>query len=342
MSDVSRDQPPRTIHDAMFKRIFSDPRHAAAELRAVLPPRIARHIEWATLEAGHANLVGTRFKQHHGDLIFRARLFDGHDAVIWLLFEHQSTVDAWMPLRVTELSLVFWKRWRERDSTARRLPAIIPVVVYHGPAPWSAATSLSQLMNVSDEASRDLEGLGVSCRFVLDDLSAASDEAISGREMEAYPKLGLVVFKYGPDMKLPEHLARYSTDIRALLATEHGIEQWGVLVDYTWHVNPHLDRDEFIHRFAPLVGQEAKSTMMTLADRLRLEGHNEGHNEGHKQGQKDALSALLLQLLARRFGPLPAEAEKRVAQAEATELQRWGLRLLDAASLDEVFAPAGQ
>jgi hypothetical protein len=89
---------PRTIHDAFFKRIFSDPRHAAAELRAVLPPRIVRHIEWPTLTIAHASLVSTRFKQHHGDLMFHARLLGGRDALVWLLFEHQSSIDSWMSI----------------------------------------------------------------------------------------------------------------------------------------------------------------------------------------------------------------------------------------------------
>ena len=93
MSD-SNERIPRTHHDSLFKRIFGDPTHAAAELRAVLPPRIARHIDWATLEAGSTNLVGKHFKQQHGDLIFRARLVDGRDAMVWLMFEHQRTVDS--------------------------------------------------------------------------------------------------------------------------------------------------------------------------------------------------------------------------------------------------------
>jgi predicted transposase YdaD len=327
---------PRTIHDALFKKIFSNPGHAAAELRAVLPPRIVRHIEWPTLTIAQASLVSTRFKQHHGDLMFHARLRGGRDALIWLLFEHQSSIDSWMPLRVLDLARGVWERWREDNPGTRVLPAIIPVVVYHGPAPWTAATSLSELLDLSEEAGRDLEGLGVSCRFVLDDLSAVRDEELSAREMEPYPKLGLVVFKYGPDKKLAEHLVRYSVVIRALLATERGLEQWSRLLVYTWHVNPHLDRDEFINALRPIVGQEAERTMLTIADKLRAEGREDGQRQGLIEGQRK----LVLQLLARRFGVLPPEIEQRVAKAEMSELQDWAMRLLDARSLDEVFAPA--
>jgi hypothetical protein len=38
-----------TPHDALFKAVFSSPEHAEAELRAVLPPRLSRRIDWSTL-----------------------------------------------------------------------------------------------------------------------------------------------------------------------------------------------------------------------------------------------------------------------------------------------------
>ena len=339
MSDII-EPPPRTIHDATFKTVFGDPRHAAAELKAVLPARVSRHIDWDTLEAAHASLVGTRFKQHHGDLIFHAGLNDGREAMVWLMFEHQSTVDMWMPLRVLELSQVFWHRWRERNAGVRLLPAIVPVVVYQGPAPWSAATSLGELMDLSEQAVRDFDGLGVSCRFVLDDLSTVSDEELSGREMEPYPRLGLVALKYGSDPTLLEALWRYRADIRALLATEHGLEQWVGLVDYTWNINPHVDRETYIEFLRPIMGQEDETTMMTIADKLRAEGRDDGVREGRNEGLREGQSQLVLELLAGRFGSLPRETEERVAKAEMDELKRWAMRLLDAHSLDEVFDPA--
>ncbi|MBF0180884.1 MAG: DUF4351 domain-containing protein [Magnetococcales bacterium] len=49
---------------------------------------------------------------------------------------------------------------------------------------------------------------------------------------------------------------------------------------------------------------------------------------------------LLLRLLQRRFGLLPAWAGDRVAAATPHSLEEWSLRLLDAQSLEEVFADA--
>ncbi len=48
-------------------------------------------------------------------------------------------------------------------------------------------------------------------------------------------------------------------------------------------------------------------------------------------------AAMLLRLLERRFGPLPGWATDRVRTPDATGLEEWGLRLLDATSLSEVL-----
>ena len=46
----------------------------------------------------------------------------------------------------------------------------------------------------------------------------------------------------------------------------------------------------------------------------------------------------MLRLLTRRFGPLDAATERCLQEASSAELERWADNILDAASLDEVFA----
>jgi Domain of unknown function (DUF4351) len=55
---------------------------------------------------------------------------------------------------------------------------------------------------------------------------------------------------------------------------------------------------------------------------------------GKVQGARD----VLLRQLARRFGALPESIKARVDSAGTDALERWCDRLLDAASLDDLFA----
>jgi len=47
---------------------------------------------------------------------------------------------------------------------------------------------------------------------------------------------------------------------------------------------------------------------------------------------------IVLRLLARRFGRVPDDIERRVRSADADTVQRWGDRVVDAPTLDDVFA----
>ena len=81
---------------------------------------------------------------------------------------------------------------------------------------------------------------------------------------------------------------------------------------------------------------------MTLAERFdqwALEYEQKGKQEGLQEGLQKGEGLLLQRQLARRFGPLPDAVLQRIAAASITELELWGDRVLDAASLDEVFLP---
>ncbi len=60
--------------------------------------------------------------------------------------------------------------------------------------------------------------------------------------------------------------------------------------------------------------------------------------EGEQKGRQQGEGALLLRQLERRFGLLPGWATDRVLAADTETIEEWGLRMLDAATLDEVFA----
>ncbi len=62
----------------------------------------------------------------------------------------------------------------------------------------------------------------------------------------------------------------------------------------------------------------------------------EGERRGEQRGRQEGEATLLLRLLERRFGALPAPVRDRIA--DTATLEAWGLRVLDAGSLDEVLA----
>jgi predicted transposase YdaD len=67
-------------------------------------------------------------------------------------------------------------------------------------------------------------------------------------------------------------------------------------------------------------------------------GRQEGRQEGRQVGLQEGRSSLLAMLLEERFGPLPPELAARLANASPSQLQAWGKAILDAPTLEAVFA----
>jgi hypothetical protein len=61
--------------------------------------------------------------------------------------------------------------------------------------------------------------------------------------------------------------------------------------------------------------------------------------EGRLEGKKEGQAALLQLLLLQRFGSmLDQDVQERLDNATSEQLETWGRRILDARSIDEVFA----
>ncbi|MBB3101887.1 Rpn family recombination-promoting nuclease/putative transposase [Azomonas macrocytogenes] len=92
-----------------------------------------------------------------------------------------------------------------------------------------------------------------------------------------------------------------------------------------------LSSDEEAKRLA-FVRERALRDEISELKAARKEGLEQGLEKGRQQ-----LVATVQRQLTRRFGPLPEVVQERLAQADTVQLERWADRLLDAASLEEVF-----
>lgn len=64
---------------------------------------------------------------------------------------------------------------------------------------------------------------------------------------------------------------------------------------------------------------------------------DEGKAEGRAEGEAAGRAKLLVKLLQLKFGALPPELHDRIASARVEELERWGERVLSAATLEDVL-----
>jgi predicted transposase/invertase (TIGR01784 family) len=81
-----------TPNDAYFRAVFADPTRAALFFRSHLEPDLVQMVEWSTLSLQSGSFVDKSLTKSESDLVFTAKRA-GQDLVLYLLFEHQSTVD---------------------------------------------------------------------------------------------------------------------------------------------------------------------------------------------------------------------------------------------------------
>lgn len=329
-------EPPRTIHDSFFKQAFGSPAIAADELRLVLPAGAAACIDWDTMTPAPPNFVKRVLRQRLGDLVFHAELVDEGEALLWFLLEHQSTESRWMAQRVAEMETTMWQHWRALYPKLDRLPAIVPVVVYHGARPWSAPTAMEGLYALSQPAQTALGEHLLRCRFVLDDLSVVTDEELRARRMDVYGRLALLAMARGLAEDFFDRLAAGWLEELRMLA--HGSEErFESFFVYTLHVNPHTEEDAVERLIAAVADDKTKDGIMTAAQRLMKKGYDQGRRE-REQEEVARWRGLAQSLLQERFGPLPAPVAALIAAASSDELERWTGRILKSKTLDEVFA----
>ncbi|WPL14160.1 DUF4351 domain-containing protein [Thiorhodovibrio litoralis] len=81
---------------------------------------------------------------------------------------------------------------------------------------------------------------------------------------------------------------------------------------------------------------------VTSVERIGIEkgmqqGLKKGMQEGMQQGMQQGAAGVLLQLMARRFGPLDEATRARIAKADPDRLLEWSERILDAPTLNDVL-----
>jgi len=321
-----------TPHDALFKSVFSDPARAAELLRHVLGPEVARHIDFASLRPEDRSFIDDDLRATHVDLLFTA-LYAGVPIKIYLLLEHQSSADPWMPLRLLIYMVRIWEEIRRDDPRPRRLPLILPVVVHHSDEGWTGDTRFESLFDLPAEAEALLPFVP-RFRFALDDLGAAGAAALHLRAVTAYTRLVLSALLAGRGERHIGPLLHSWSDLLQEMLGERLPE--GALVRIFRYLFETRGATEFEAFRTALreIRTIDEVTMETIAQMLERRGREAGRQEGRQEGLRE----LLLRGIGRRFGGPSASVVERVERAEPALLEQWFDRVFDARSVDELFA----
>ncbi|MBS7244818.1 MAG: Rpn family recombination-promoting nuclease/putative transposase [Comamonas sp.] len=295
-----------------------------------IPDEWLHSLDYSTLEKMPGSYVTGDFRHRADDVVWRVRA-GGEWVYLYLLIEFQSKTDPWMAVRImTYVGLLYQDLIRAKQVLpGKKLPPVLPIVLYNGERKWTAATNIANLIPKAP---------GLVAQYL--------------------PQLQYLLIEH--NQYSSEQLGKISNLVAAIMAFEQPESEQALLdlIDQLrlWLAdNPELERTFAFWIRAVLLRQkrqdlvlpkvqDLKELKMTLAHRLdqweqayEERGLKKGRAEGRTEGRAEGESDFLRRLLVHRFGPLSKELLARMDQASSEQLALWGLRVLDARSLDEVF-----
>jgi predicted transposase/invertase (TIGR01784 family) len=268
-------------HDAFFKSVFSDPEYAVGFLRRRLPPAISAAADWGSLQVLPGSFVKSSLSQVHSDLVFSLQIGE-RQCLLYLLLEHQSTVDPSMPLRLLGyVSEVLLRHHREHGLP---LPPVIPFVFHQGPDAWTVSPDFEDLFDLPECARPELLDFLPKFRHALLDLSGFDPAA---EEDDATMQVILQLMKFARSCEMLPFFRWFAgTETEqfpdALLMR---------LLVYALHADEDLDVEEIYRNLSSNPDLQHKT--MSVAEKLKAEGRVEGLEKGLWTGKTQALEEFL-------------------------------------------------
>ncbi|MCX7112077.1 MAG: Rpn family recombination-promoting nuclease/putative transposase [Proteobacteria bacterium] len=327
-------------HDHSYKLLFSHPEMVADLLRGFVHEDWVNDLDFATLERVSDGYVTDDLRERVDDIVWRVRL--GPEWLyVYLLIEFQSSVDQFMAVRMlTYLGLLYQDIIRTGGLMAdRKLPPVLPIVLYNGKPRWTAATEVSELIAAAPT------GLGryrPHLRYLLLDEGRYTES-----ELAPLRNLTAALFRL-ENSRTPQDMEQVLTALVEWLKSpgqdslRRAFTVWLKRVLLPGRM-PGVDFENLNEL------QEVKSMLAERVIEWTEEwkqqgiqkgielGWEKGLQEGRQEGRQEGEASLLFRLMELRFGRVDEQTRHRLQTADAETLLRWGDRLLSAASAEDVL-----
>ena len=138
--------------DPAYKRLFSRPDMVRDLLEGFAAREWSGALDFDSLTSLPADYVSENLQRRHGDLVWKVRFRGDRWLYLMLLLEFQTTVERTMAVRMLAYTALLYQRLIAEGGLSEdgALPPVLPVVIYNGRRPWTAASDVSELAASAD------------------------------------------------------------------------------------------------------------------------------------------------------------------------------------------------
>lgn len=319
----------------------SDNLHGLLE---IIGSDLVEALDFTKVQRVNTTFIADNLREQESDLVFLLpfRDADEMEVMIYILLEHQSTVDPAMGFRLLFYMVQIWDQQRQKWVSENvpkgqwRFRPIIPVVFYTGKQKWQTLPALETLMEVPQALMRFIpkfETLLLDVKTEPDANLLKTDRpfgwlmTLLKREEADTPMFNAAL------ERLSEHLGTLTEAEGA--AWKHAIYYLYLLIFYQRSVEERQTLEQIVsehHKTFRLSEQEA-ALMQSMAEHYLEQGLEQGIEQGEIRGKQEAL----LKLLRHRFPNVPDAVITRVRSLRSpVELDALFEKGLTAESLEDL------
>jgi len=295
-----------TPHDSLVKKALENLLTARELLEEYLPDHIKDMLDFSTIKAEKESFVEDSLKKRLSDVIFSIKTKNNDDAFVLSIIEHQSTPDYWITFRIMKYSLLLLERYQKNK---KKLPVIIPVVLYNGKDKYDAPRDFWDLFDNPNLAKETMT------KYRLIDLQSADSKEIN---YEHHISLLLHAMKHIHDKDILRMVNELMTLCRKaiLLDKEQNyvhLIQILCYIDSKIRVEQREDLEKVITKNLPQ--EDEGKIMRTVADYYIEQGEARGLARGMKK------KAILIAQNLLKAG-ISAEVIAKSTELSASEIQK--------------------
>lgn len=327
--------------DRSLRRLLQDKEYLRG-LVQIIAPDIETFLDFSRITYEKRSFISKALQERESDVLLSVRFREDTDATdtdalfIYILIEHQSTVDKTMGFRLLSYMVQIWESQRRKWET-ENLPEnerrLQPILFYTGDRPWSVPVSLTTIMDVPE----------ILERFVpsFDTLFLGVKET----EAEALTQFGhplgwllrVLQKEHADETEISETLADAMSHIASV---DEGFapqvaEALRYFVQLIFHRRSRDEHDALVDIIRQHIqdDKELETMAQTTAEFLREQGKAEGKAEGRAEGKQDAV----LKLLQLQFQHVPETLSREIRNIDnLTRLDTLLEQAITAQSLEEI------
>ena len=290
-------------------------------LLEIIAGDIVEHFDFSKVEIENTTFISDDLRQQMSDLVYLLPFREKANAsaaevMIYILVEHQSTVDRTMGFRLLSYMCQIWERQR-REYTAQkvaksewRFQPIIPIIFYTGDQKWETLPSLETLIDLPEALSRFLPRFDV----LLLDVKHETDERLL-KSNHPFGWLMTVLKEEDSDIEpFVEVVLRLGEHLRGLPEAERSAWQQAIyylylLIFFRRSVEERSALEQIVSETHPYLdlSDEEKQIMQSMAEHYL--------QEGIEQGERRMSIESTLNVLTERFSGVDVNVLKSKLEA---------------------------